>query len=101
DLATFAGNNVLTVRVDATLGEGWYYEGAGIYRHVWLTKTAPLHLVPDGIYVRSELHPARVALTLGAEIQNDSQKETIGTVRWEVVDPRGSAFASALSKPQL
>src|SRR5690606_30736636 len=28
---------------------------AGIYRHVWLNKTAPLHLVPDGIRVRSEL----------------------------------------------
>jgi len=22
--------------------EGWFYEGAGIYRHVWLVKTAPL-----------------------------------------------------------
>jgi beta-galactosidase len=40
DFASFGEQNVLTVRVDATLGEGWFYEGAGIYRHVWLTKTA-------------------------------------------------------------
>ena len=26
--------NVVTVRADASLGEGWFYEGAGIYRHV-------------------------------------------------------------------
>lgn len=38
DLANLDGKNVLAVRVDATLNEGWFYEGAGIYRHVWLTK---------------------------------------------------------------
>jgi hypothetical protein len=31
------GTNVLVVRVDASRFEGWFYEGAGIYRHVWLT----------------------------------------------------------------
>ena len=33
----YGGDNVVTVRVDATFEEGWFYEGAGIYRHVWLT----------------------------------------------------------------
>ena len=28
------GPNQLCLRVDASLGEGWFYEGAGIYRHV-------------------------------------------------------------------
>ncbi len=41
DFANFGDKNILVVRVDATLGEGWFYEGAGIYRHVWLTKTDP------------------------------------------------------------
>src|ERR1043166_2105560 len=48
DLANFGDKNVLVVRADATLGEGWFYEGAGIYRHVWLTKTNPLHIVQWG-----------------------------------------------------
>ena len=39
DFANYGGKNVLVVRVDATEHEGWFYEGAGIYRHVWLTKT--------------------------------------------------------------
>jgi beta-galactosidase len=43
DYANYGGKNVLLVRADATLGEGWFYEGAGIYRHVWLTKTHPVH----------------------------------------------------------
>ncbi len=31
------GENLICVRVDATLQEGWFYEGAGIYRNVYLT----------------------------------------------------------------
>ena len=37
DYLNYGGDNVVTVRVDATFEEGWFYEGAGIYRHVWLT----------------------------------------------------------------
>jgi hypothetical protein len=40
--------------VDATQFEGWFYEGAGIYRHVWLDKTAPVAIAPDGIFVYSQ-----------------------------------------------
>ena len=38
DFARPGERNVLLVRVDATLSDGWFYEGAGIYRHVWLVK---------------------------------------------------------------
>ena len=41
DFAIPGGKNVLLVRVDATSSDGWFYEGAGIYRHVWLRKTSP------------------------------------------------------------
>ena len=50
----FGGTNTIAVRVDATKFEGWFYEGAGIYRHVWLDKTAPVAIAPDGIFVQSE-----------------------------------------------
>jgi beta-galactosidase len=30
--------NTIAVRVDADAMEGWWYEGAGIYRHTWLVK---------------------------------------------------------------
>ncbi len=45
--------NVVTLRVDATLSDGWFYEGAGVYRHVWLRKTGALHLVKDGVFVQA------------------------------------------------
>lgn len=51
----YGDENLITVRADATLEEGWFYEGAGIYRHVWLHKTAPLHVAPFGTFVHSRL----------------------------------------------
>ena len=54
DVVKFGGRNVIAVRVDATKFEGWFYEGAGIYRHVWLDKTAPVAIAPDGIFVYSQ-----------------------------------------------
>ena len=55
DIVRFGGKNVVTVKVDASKFEGWFYEGAGIYRHVWLDKTAPVAIAPDGVFVWSEL----------------------------------------------
>ncbi|MEI8248255.1 MAG: sugar-binding domain-containing protein, partial [Lentisphaerota bacterium] len=43
--------NILAVQVDAREMEGWWYEGAGIYRHVWLMVKPYLHLAPWGIAV--------------------------------------------------
>ncbi len=51
----YGGENVVAVRADATLEEGWFYEGAGIYRHVWLDKTDNLHVAPFGTFVSTDL----------------------------------------------
>src|ERR1017187_9025008 len=54
DVVHYGGRNTIAVLVDATKVEGWFYEGAGIYRHVWLDKTAPVAIAPEGIFVQSE-----------------------------------------------
>ncbi|TCO91235.1 beta-galactosidase [Bacteroides heparinolyticus] len=68
----YGGENLITVRADATLEEGWFYEGAGIYRHVWLNKTAPLHVAPFGTFVHSKLSPAfdKAVLTIETTVEN-------------------------------
>ncbi len=53
DYVDFHHPNVLVVRVDATQYEGWFYEGAGIYRHAWLVSTDNLHVAENGIFVQS------------------------------------------------
>ena len=42
--------NTIAIRVDANPMEGWWYEGAGMYRHTWLVKRSPLHIKTDGVY---------------------------------------------------
>ena len=50
----YGGENLVCVRADATLEEGWFYEGAGIYRHVWLNKASKVHVAPFGTFAYSE-----------------------------------------------
>ncbi len=58
DFLAVGGRNCIVARVDASYGDGWFYEGAGIYRHVWLTKTDALHLAPWESYVASPTPPS-------------------------------------------
>jgi len=100
------GLNVLVVRVDATLDEGWFYEGAGIYRHVWLSKTAPVHIARWGNYVRTEFaketgivinsDPATVFVT--TEVINESETTVSGRVHADLLDAAGKTVATAVSQ---
>jgi beta-galactosidase len=58
DYLRYGNDNVLVVRVDASQYEGWYYEGAGIYRHVWLNEYNDLHIAEDGLFVHTAVNPA-------------------------------------------
>ena len=68
----YGEDNLICVRADATLEEGWFYEGAGIYRHVWLNKTAPLHVAPFGTFVHSTLAAPfdKAKLTIETTVEN-------------------------------
>ena len=73
DFVNSGGRNVLLVRVDATLSDGWFYEGAGIYRHVWLVKTNPVHVKKWGTFVAADVRPAEATLSIRTEVNNDGQ----------------------------
>lgn len=52
DMAVYGEQiNFLSVFVDADVVEGWWYEGAGIYRHVNLYKCSKLHIKPWDIFI--------------------------------------------------
>lgn len=66
--------NVLLVRVDSTTGsEGWWYEGAGIYRDVWFEMLPEVHLNGDDAYVETQaLDHEGAHLGIQASVTNDS-----------------------------
>ncbi len=93
DFATLGGRNVLLVRVDATSSDGWFYEGAGIYRHVWLVKTNPVHVKQWGTFVAAKVDSGKATLALKTEVKNHSGKAQNTRVVSTVVDPDGKPVA--------
>lgn len=71
--------NLLVVKVDASVSEGWWYEGAGIYRHVWLTKKDPLSIADRGIWVNPVKQDADKWLT-NVETRITNERETAAEV---------------------
>jgi beta-galactosidase len=100
DVTTFANagkRNVLLVRVDATESDGWFYEGAGIYRHVWLVKTHPVHVRQWGTFVRSEIRGDSATLSVMTEVLNHGADASKKRVMSTVIDPAGKAVAKDIA----
>ncbi len=95
DFANPGGRNVLLVRVDATESDGWFYEGAGIYRHVWLVKTHPVHVKQWGTFVASDVKPGTATLSIRTEVTNDSNKAASARVISTILDPSGKQVGKA------
>lgn len=94
----YGGENVLVVRADASMYEGWWYEGAGIYRHTWLVKTAPLHIAPCGVFVSSTLWHGRATVTVRTEILNAAYEHAECVLESSIIDARGRCVALAASQ---
>jgi beta-galactosidase len=97
--------NVLAVRTDtAEQPASRWYSGAGIYRHVRLVITDPVHLEPDSVFIstRPDPTPAGVAALRGARhiqvrataVNTASQPHPV-SLHVSVVDPAGSAVGES------
>ena len=98
DYLNYGGENVIAVRADATMEEGWYYEGAGIYRHVWLTKTASLHVPQWGTFVSTEVQENSAAITMRTTVANDGTQSAAFVLEQVVLDPQGAEVARKVSE---
>ncbi len=98
----YGASNVIVVRVNATIEEGWFYEGAGIYRHVWMTKTNPLHVAHDGTFVTTAVnepaaeHPAS-EVTAQVSVENDGESDMNFTIVEEIEDASGKVVARSVA----
>lgn len=90
----YGGNNVIAVRADVTMEEGWFYEGAGIYRHVWLNKTNQVHIVPDGTFVTTAVKSNVADVTATATINNDDKKTRSFNITQTIIDDNGKILAT-------
>lgn len=106
DYINFGGDNLICVRADASIEEGWFYEGGGIYRHVWLNVTNPVHIAENGIFVSCDLNGdfTTARLNIAADIKNSSALDIASgdnayKIRHSVIDAAGKEIAASGDQP--
>jgi beta-galactosidase len=89
------GPNVVAVRVDNSHQPNTrWYSGSGIYRHVWLTVTDPLHVARWGTFVTTpEVDGASALVAVRSGIVNDGASERRGNLRTVILDAAGREVA--------
>jgi beta-galactosidase len=93
DYINFEGDNTIVVRVDATQSEGWFYEGAGIYRHVWLNITDKLFITDGGLYVHSDVNGKNATVNIETTVQNNNLNTSNSSVYSYITDRNGKILA--------
>ena len=85
------------------MAEGWFYEGAGIYRHVWLHKMSDLHVTPFGTFISSRLNSTYDSAVLNIEtnIENSGMKAVSFKLRHILFDREGKEVGSYEEKIKM
>ena len=95
----FSAPNVLAVRVDnsAEPNSRWY-SGSGIYRHVRVVVTEPVHVAHWGVAVTTPRASSETgAVSVRTRVSNESAAEARLTVETEILDPNGKTAGGAQS----
>ena len=87
--------NTVAVRVDADAMEGWWYEGAGIYRHSWLVKRSPLHIITDGVFTNPVKHDNGWTIPAEVTLANVGETPTNADVQVSLLNAAGKTVASS------
>jgi len=105
DVINRGGTNTLAVRVDATGFEGWWYEGTGIYRHVWLVAVPAVHVAPWGVFVApSFAKPSdltKSVVKLETRVNNRGRQAAALELVSTILDPDGQPVAAGKVKKEL
>ena len=97
----FGGQNELAIRLDNPPNSSRWYPGAGIYRNVWLVKTAPLHIAHWGTYVTTPaVSSSSAAVDLKVTVDNDSKRNASVSVATEIfaLDADGKKSGAAVTQ---
>jgi len=99
DYVKFNHDNVLVVRADASQYEGWFYEGAGIYRSVWINQYENLHIPDGGLYVSTEVKEKNTVVTVETKVENLGITRSGCMVYSYITDREGRQLAQCKEQP--
>jgi len=98
----YDGDNVIVVRTDTSQqpASRWY-SGAGIYRHVRLVTTAPVHIEPWGTFVSTpQVSAEEATIRVQAVVTNESNEAWHISPHFDLLDPKGRVIAQGGTEPQ-
>src|SRR5205809_5587520 len=82
--------NTIAVRVKNEGKNSRWYSGSGIYRHVYLTVTNPVHIAPWGVYITTpEVSVNSATITLKATLNNEQVTQHIVNLVTTIFSPEG------------
>ncbi len=86
--------NVLAVRLQADQPGCRWYSGAGLYRHVHLIVTQPVHVAQWGTYITTPaVTPGSAQVKVNTVLRNDSAAAANATLTTILLDPSGKEVA--------
>ena len=99
------GENVVAVRVDnSDQPNSRWYSGCGIYRHVWLTKTSPVHVKHWGVFADARVVKGKGRLGIEVTVEGAAPliQNTLIDPNGKVVGKsKGAKSAITVAKPML
>jgi beta-galactosidase len=85
--------NVLAVQVKNTGRNSRWYSGSGIYRHVWLTVTDPVHIPVWGVSVTApDVTKTRATVNVATTIENSRSEDATIQLRTRLLSSEGKAL---------
>jgi beta-galactosidase len=91
DFIHFGSDNTVVVRADASQYEGWFYEGAGIYRHAWLESFPNVHAAElGGVFVHTTTTGDQAAVTIETRVVNEEIHAADAMVSAYITDRDGN-----------
>ncbi|MFA6127859.1 MAG: beta-galactosidase GalB [Bacteroidales bacterium] len=83
----YGQKNVLAVRLDTEKWESRWYPGAGIYRHVWLIKTNPVHVAHWGTYITTpEITDGSATVKMEVTLDNQWSVPVEAVIRTNILE---------------
>jgi beta-galactosidase len=96
DFIHFGSDNTVVVRVDASQYEGWFYEGAGIYRHAWLESFPNIHAAElGGVFVHTTNTGDQAAVTIETRVVNKEIHAADAMVSAYITDRDGNKIVQS------
>jgi beta-galactosidase len=99
DFINFDRDNIVVVRADASQYEGWFYEGAGIYRHVWLNQYNNIHIATDGVFGHADVKGKGATVNIETTVENQNLSAYKCSVVAYITDREGRKIGQATEQP--